>query len=620
MILNNYILPEKWLPADGFILEDEAMTTVLSSNNTLVVAGPGAGKTELLAQRACYLLETNTCKYPQKILAISFKKDAAENLQERVEKRCGKELALRFESKTYDAFAKEILDRFSNSLEEMYRPNKIYDIAESKDIKKAFVAAGMNAKTSNRNYNNIYESKLEINKLPLNSSDTSEIFIKTWNILLKENKESKLSFKMISRMSELLLRKNKYLQNSLEMTYSHVFLDEFQDTTEIQYDLFKTCFLNTAAVITAVGDAKQRIMVWAGALKTIFEDYKNDFNAIEINLIMNHRSSPRLVEIQKMMYNSLNQAELQTLTNNKWSIDDGEAYLHLFENHIDESKKISNEIELLSKSGIDYKDICILVKQQVDIYGKEIIYELREKGIKARNESVYQDMLKEEIIKILISIFRLSFLETSPDDWNFMNRTLSILDGINDNANIEIIYEIQSRIDEMTVRISESLKTTTQESFVSLVNYILDEVSVDKIKSIHQQYKHGSYFQGLIDKFIRFVWEEYKECNNWELAFENFIGLHSVPIMTIHKSKGLEFHTIFFVGIEDSAFWNFRNQPDEDRCAFFVALSRAKSRIDFTFCKNRPLMFSDIQSKNTINEFYELFENSNVVETIIHDL
>ena len=120
---SNWISKEDWYPASGFKLEVEAMNTVINDKNTLVVAGPGAGKTELLAQRACFLLQTNICKFPKKILAISFKKDAAENLKERVELRCGKELASRFESKTYDAFSKEIVDRFKNSLDESYRPS-----------------------------------------------------------------------------------------------------------------------------------------------------------------------------------------------------------------------------------------------------------------------------------------------------------------------------------------------------------------------------------------------------------------------------------------------------------------------------------------------------------------
>ena len=73
---------DDWMPADGFILETAALEVAKSNCNNLVVAGPGAGKTELLAQRACYLLETNTCMNPKRILAISLKKDAASNLKE----------------------------------------------------------------------------------------------------------------------------------------------------------------------------------------------------------------------------------------------------------------------------------------------------------------------------------------------------------------------------------------------------------------------------------------------------------------------------------------------------------------------------------------------------------
>ena len=80
------VIPDKWLPCDGITLEEAADTAVrCSDNHVLVIAGPGAGKTELLAQKAAFLLQTNQCKEPQKILAISFKTDAAQNLKERVE-------------------------------------------------------------------------------------------------------------------------------------------------------------------------------------------------------------------------------------------------------------------------------------------------------------------------------------------------------------------------------------------------------------------------------------------------------------------------------------------------------------------------------------------------------
>lgn len=151
----NWIDKKEWQPADGFELENEAMNTVIEDVNTLIVAGPGAGKTELLAQRASFLLETNTCKYPRRILAISFKKDAAENLKERVELRCGKELSSRFESKTYDAYAKEILDRFVDSIDESYRPNKGYKIANLNEIRKAFVNTGINFTSNKREFDRL---------------------------------------------------------------------------------------------------------------------------------------------------------------------------------------------------------------------------------------------------------------------------------------------------------------------------------------------------------------------------------------------------------------------------------------------------------------------------------
>jgi len=616
----NWVDKEEWYPADGFRLEAEAMDTVVNDKNTLVVAGPGAGKTELLAQRACFLLETNTCRYPKKILAISFKKDAADNLRERVELRCGKELSLRFESKTYDAFAKEIVDRFKNSLAESYRPLNNYKIAETKDIKRAFGIAGLNFGGNQTEFNRVYGNKLSKNILPLHPNFIDKIFIDTWNILLKgsrnDNFESSLTFEMISRLAEYLIRTNRYIKKAIEMTYSHVFLDEFQDTTSIQYDLVKTCFFQTGTIITAVGDSKQRIMLWAGARKSIFADFQNDFLSQKRTLMMNHRSAPRLVEIQKAMYNRLNEGRIDLKTNEKWNQEDGEAYLRLFEDYIKEADVLSEEIDSLISAGIKINEICIIVKQMVDVYSQEIIDKLSQHNIKARNEAVYQDLLKEDIIKILVSFFRLASKDGMPDDWDYIYDILCELDGIDESCNPQIIKDFIRKVELMINDTKKKLNITYEEQFSDLVDSTIKYISYEKFASKFQQYKSRDYFDNLVDQFKRLVWIEYDETKDWIKAIDNFEGKNSIPIMTIHKSKGLEYDTIFFVGLEDSAFWNFKNQPDEDRCAFFVALSRAKRRIDFTFSSNRPTKFSDIQKHDCINEFYELFKNTGIVKKI----
>ena len=616
----NWIVKEEWHPASGFKLEVEAMNTVINDKNTLVVAGPGAGKTELLAQRACFLLETNTCKYPKKILAISFKKDAADNLKERVELRCGKELALRFESKTYDAFAKEIVDRFRNSLDEKYRPLNNYNIATNGDVRRAFEISGLNFRGNQTEFNKLYGNKLSINKLPLHTNFVDKIFIDAWNVLLKgkedNNFESSLTFEMISRLAEYLIRTNRYIKKAIEMTYSHVFLDEFQDTTSIQYDLVKACFFKTETIITAVGDGKQRIMLWAGARKSIFEDFQNDFLSQKRTLIMNHRSAPRLVEIQKAMYNRFNEDAIDLKTNEKWNHEDGEAYLRLFEDYIKEADILSEEIVGLVESGIKINEICILVKQSVDIYSKEIIHKLSECNIKARNEAVYQELLKEDIIKILVSLFRLSLNDRSPDDWDYIYDILGELYGIDEGYNPKVLNDFITKVELMINDIKVNLNITDEKQFSDLVDSKVEYISYEKFASKFQQYKSKDYFDDLVDKFKKLVWSEYNETKDWIKAIDNFEGKNSIPIMTIHKSKGLEYDTIFFVGLEDSAFWNFKNQPDEDRCAFFVALSRAKRRIDFTFSLDRPAGFSNSQTHDCINEFYELFDDTKIVKWI----
>jgi len=78
------IQKEDWQPVDGLKLEPNALTAVTTTDrNVVVAAGPGAGKTELLAQRADFLFRTGACAYPRRILAISFKVDAARNLRDR---------------------------------------------------------------------------------------------------------------------------------------------------------------------------------------------------------------------------------------------------------------------------------------------------------------------------------------------------------------------------------------------------------------------------------------------------------------------------------------------------------------------------------------------------------
>lgn len=614
----------KWEPADGLSLEPAALQVLKSESNALVIAGPGAGKTELLAQRACFLLETNTCKAPRKILAISFKRDSAKNLAERVEKRCGTELSKRFQSITYDAFAKSLVDRFYLGIPEDYRPNSVYDIAVAdrtqNDIRTAYEHAGFVSPPWMRpqNINDFLEKEIVRYELP--GPMDSEYPSKTaWVLLVKGNvtETARLSFTMITRLATYLLQCNPHLKRALQLTYSHVFLDEFQDTTKIQYDFVKTCFYNSSSILTAVGDGKQRIMVWAGAMRDIFPAFSSDFRATNYQLIMNHRSAPRLVAIQKVFFSRFNEQPIPIQTNPKWKSSDGQAYLHMFDDHVQEAKVIANLIrEYINDGSHKPNDICILVKQRVEVYCSELLQQLNMLGIQARNEGVYQDFLKEDYVTLCINTLILT-VRRDAGSWTYCRNILLDLNSVNESASE--IHASQNELNDLIIGLKYDLREINNENDLKVViKKITDFYTLDALKSYYPQYLRSSYIERLGSQLSSYLWVEYEKSGAIGTAINNLLGKNSVPIMTIHKSKGLEFNTIVFLGLEDAAFFRFNDQREEDTAAFFVALSRAKSMLHFTFSKNRPIGRNLNQEKSVIADFYQALHDSGVVEPVNH--
>lgn len=607
---------EIWKPSDGIILEKSAKQSITSQNNILVIAGPGAGKTELLAQKATYLLQTNLCKDPQKILAISFKTDAAQNLKERVEKRCGQDTRSRFSSMTYDAFFKRILDHFLYALPEELRPNSDYLVNDFDIVDQAFIRQGVfYSGTVNSKFNKYYDKILKETTLPLNPYEFGS---RSWSLLLKgfDNHKATLTFKMINKLADYIILTNEQIKLAIQKTYSHVFLDEFQDTTDLQYKFIKDCFLESNSIITAVGDNKQRIMLWAGAMKNIFEIFNDEFKSEQKVLLMNHRSAPKLVELQRKMYESLQEENLDIKYSEKWNSSDGEINLFISDNEELEASAIANNIEEKICKGIKPNDICILCKQRPQDYSLAIEKALKEKGIRARIEIDYQDLIKEPIIQLILDIVSCSINIKQAQKWETIKDCVINIFSINSD-NTTTYEELQNQIFDLRNKLKNMIEHKCDIS--DIINTINSFLDTNRIKAYFPVYSQGKYFDTILDRFIKFFNIEFAEANqNWQNTIDNFCGLNSIPIMTIHKSKGLEYSAVYFVGLEDSAFWNFKNQPEEDRCTFFVALSRAKCSVTFTFSNVRSGLKYPKQKKDAINEFFELLQKPGIANVIFY--
>ncbi len=615
-----------WKPKGVESLEKAADEAVRSERNVVVVAGPGAGKTELLAQRACFLLETSLCRKPQRILAISFKRDAAKNLRDRVRLRCGPELASRFDSLTFDAFAKSLVDRFRRAVPPMWRPAANYainfDITErrTRDWLEHIPTneGGLSrAQVMSLNTERLYKTEFIGKPLPLSPEQpttTQQAAVASlWSFLLHHGGKSAVNFQMLGRIAEVLLRANPKILKALQVSYAYVFLDEFQDTTGIQYALTKTAFMGTSSVLTAVGDNKQRIMGWAGALDGVFGEFQEDFNAEVLRLANNYRAAPELVRILGHLTKAIDPEAVPPVATDDGTSGPGECRVLVFDDHEAEAKYLAAAIDhWVTGEGLVPRDICVLTRNRPADY-TELLRDLLQGKVEARIESELQDLLAEPVTPLVLAMLRLATQAQAGDA-----RTI-ILDFLSDSGGIE--YQAGARHDER--RLSTAAKSLREEILkaakdeagaTKVVERIVQFLTHEALAAAYPQYGQGTFLSDTLSQLAKAL-AGYLEDREWSDALDGLEGADSVPIMTMHKSKGLEYHTVVFVGLEDSALWGFKNSEAEETRGFFVAFSRAKTRVLFTFCRERPRApgrAPEAQARTTIGRLYELLKQAGV--------
>lgn len=599
------IPPESWCPSDGVSLEDAASEAIRCPGNAIVHAGPGAGKTELLAQKAAYLLMTGVCRSPRRILAICFKKDAARNLQDRVYRRCRQESRYRFVSMTYDAFAKLIFDQFRRCLPVDMQPSSKYRLIGTNEAANILSAKGLRVKSSE------LEWRIAQTKMPFCRDDPS---FKYWRTLFQWNDgaESILSYSMLFRLAMHIVRTNRVVAECVRCTFSHIFLDEFQDTTSVQYEFVKACFGGYKSGITAVGDRKQRIMGWAGAMDGIFDTFRKEFLAHEFTLIKNHRSAPRLVALQQKMYDVLKESEPVPEAETLWGPSDGDIVLYEVSNEHIEARVLAEDISREISSGVSPSDICIVCRQHPDRFATSLRSPLERYKVKIREEASYQDLLMTPVVDIVVRVLRMATGRCKAEEKERLVDVLITLEGLSGESQ-ESYMDCHKRISALGAAIRATIKR--EMSFEDLKLTLGEILRVFTISSMARNFNDYTseceVKQQLKEMCQLFARHLEKSKGDFNVAFAEFVGEDAVPIMTIHKSKGLQYTCVYLVGLEDDAFWGFKKQSEEERCAFFVAISRAKRKVVFTFSRQRNNV---IQKHDEINEFFELLKCDGMAE------
>lgn len=537
------ISPDDWRPIDGLALEPNAFKAVTASKNMVVSAGPGAGKTELLAQRADFLFRTGHCLYPQKILSISFKRDSARNLSKRIRKRSGDQYAERFDSMTFDAFAKMIVDNYRVALSDEYQLNEDYEI--DTDVKD------YDFHHDRTNFNQLIERACQI------------------------------------------LDKIPYALYGLRQTYSYVFMDEFQDTTTLQYDMVKRIFQDSSSIVTAVGDANQAIMEWAGAIPGIMQEYKTDFDADEVQLYQNFRSLPQLRRAQCNVINILSPNTASTT--DVIGGDDDIIQICPYTSDIEEAEDLAGMIQSWIKNGTKPNEIAVLVRRWTNCVTQPLMHALQEKGIAYCNNDILQDLLVEPAVAVIFNFLRVVIKGADPEAYIALKQFAEFA-SVTEHAAQQLDRQLTELISQATQNVhSSDFKRSDPEAWKTLLDGLWKIFPDSLFRSLSRSYRQGARLQEVKQKAYQIFFAALKVDGDPFQALCSLSGENAIRILTIHKSKGLEFEKVIVLGVEHRLFEAKNEDPRIPGTSitkpivqeFFVAISRAKHELVLTSALTR---------------------------------
>ncbi|CAO4174871.1 UvrD-helicase domain-containing protein [Methylorubrum populi] len=525
------IRADRWAPTHGLTLEPNAIDAIKEvKRNLALTAGPGAGKTELLAQRADFLLRTGACRYPKRILAISFKVDASQNLRHRVRKRCGPDLSGRLDSQTFHAFAKRIIDRF--------RP----------------VLKGVNALDAD------------------------------YSVGLQRIQRKSITFSDMIPLALEIVEKSAVVRAAIRSSYSHVFLDEFQDCTKEQYALILACFLDAPVVITAVGDTKQSIMGWANALDGVFKIFAEDFSAVSRNLYQNHRSAPKLRRMQNAMVKVMDPSA--ALNGIDIIGDSGNIDTLYYANDEEEADGLADSIKsLIFSENIPPSEIAVLVSRQQNLYCQSIRSAFEKRGIPFREEDSQQDLAAEPVASLIVNFILVVCGNKQTKPYKRLLDIVVFNNGFDEEREYQVRYRWNRFLENMRREIMGSkFDFASLKDIGGLVEKLIEAVGRTNVVALSTSYMQSDRLDQLVQQVVNQVHNLLRRGCDPATALEAFSGERAVRIMSIHKSKGLEFDTVIVLGVEQETFWG---KASAERSAFFVGISRAKRQLFLTVCKHR---------------------------------
>jgi DNA helicase-2/ATP-dependent DNA helicase PcrA len=621
--------------------QHEAVTT--DGQFVRIIAGAGSGKTRVLTYRIAYLI-SEIQVHPSSILAITFTNKVAKEMRDRAKKivpNVGDSLRIM----TYHSFGARFLRKEIRVLNYPLSFTILDDDDQLKLIKTIAVEKGY------RKGDDIVQlalryigNKKTYGELPIDVKIDEERFPNERLCLeFYETYEKKLAAMAVLDFDDLILKTLEILRRFPEIrtrwqqAISHILIDEFQDTNDVQYDLVKL-LMRQGTCLYVVGDPDQTIYTWRGANQQIILDMDKKYETATIILNRNYRSSKNILQVANQLI-AKNKARVKKdlYSENAQGV---EVIAYRGQRNTDEAEWVLSKIKKLQSAtpSFKYQDVAILYRANYLTLPFE--KELNRLSIPYRIFGGIRFYQRKEI-KDVLAYFRL--LSNKKDDISFLRIinvprrgigevTIELLQKEATKNNLSL-YDYVQRINEFEtelktktivsldfmLKVIEKFRLSITENLEAfsetLRNYVIELGYYDELKEEDEEGRLENV-DALFDDVLRYINE------NPASGFENYlenVALTSaqddvengdyISLMTIHTAKGLEFKHVFVIGLNQGVFPSVRTLNEdaylgmeEERRLCYVALTRAQE----TLCLSCSGDYSyTLQSNMIPSQFFE---------------
>lgn len=607
-------------------LNDKQREALLATEGPLLIlAGAGSGKTKVVTSKIAYLIEElNVPSW--KILAITFTNKAAKEMKDRVQKLIDRDISSMWIG-TFHSICVRILRK---NIERIgYNGNfTIYDRDDQITVVKEAIAE----LSIDRD---IYKPRAIINDISnIKSEGISPIEYIEANKdnFFKENlgkiydlyekklrKNNALDFDDLLIKTVDILKSEEDVRDFYRDKFEYIFVDEYQDTNKIQYELIKL-IAGTKPNLTVVGDNDQSIYKWRGAdINNILNFHKDFPGAKIVKLEQNYRSSQKILDVanQVIGYNT------SRIEKNLWtSRDEGKDVVYReFPHSNEEEFGVVNKIIALNYKGEEFKDMAILYRTNAQSRGFEEALVRERIPYKIVGGLKFYDRME---VKDVLAYLRI--LNNTDDNVSLARIINRPKRGIGDTslsdlldyaeANRLSLYDVITNIDDfedLNLRARKNIK-----EFGSILKILKDRAENLSIGKLFEEVLYESGYvndlknQNTIEAKTRLENIEELHSNIMEYDREgvelaeylNTLSLLSdvdktsedtgVNLMTLHAAKGLEFGTVFLVGLEEGLFPTSRaleseEEVEEERRLCYVGVTRACNNLFISSSRTRSM-------------------------------